>query len=150
MTTTAQNIIAAGFDISNLMTPDAAPVTFNVDLVFDKDGEAVAGFIIVGANSTEHREVDRAIRSEGYKKSARRKTAIDASTEGGADQLVDLIDGNANRTAIAVVVGWYGFMKDGAAIPFDKATVAAAFEKYPSWQARVLDAMKADSNFLKV
>jgi hypothetical protein len=147
---TAQQITSAGFDISNLMTADAAPITFNVDLVFDKDGEPVAGFIIVGANSPEHREVDRAIRAEGYKKSARRKTAIDASSDAGADQLVDLIDGNANRTAIAVVVGWYGFMKDGIPIPFDKATVAAAFGKYPSWQGRVLDAMKADSNFLKV
>jgi hypothetical protein len=147
---TAQTIASIGFDITNLTTAAAAPVTFNVDLMFDKDGEPIAGLIVVGKNSPEYQAENHAIRTEGYQRSARRKTAIDASTDDGAEQLVSLIDANQKRLALAVVVGWYGFSKEGQPAPFDKGVVSAAFDKYPTWLDRTSAALEVDANFLKV
>lgn len=146
----ATAIINAGFDISNITGGPAVPVTFKVPVMFDEDGEPTAGFIIVGKNSSEYRDENHALRAEGYKKSAKRKTAIDASTDAGADQLVSLIDGNQKRLALAVVVGWYGFTSAGAEVPFDKDLASAALDKYPTLQDRVSAALENDANFLKV
>ncbi|MDQ1921625.1 hypothetical protein [Massilia pseudoviolaceinigra] len=146
---TAQTIAAMDFDISNFTAP-AAQVTFKVPVLFDDDGEPTHGFIIVGKNSDEHRAEWAAIRAEGQKRSAKRKTAIDATTDEGSQQLVGLIDGNNKRLAIAVTVGWYGFTSAGAPAPFNKSLVEAAFNKYPTWQDRVQHAMDEDANFLKL
>ena len=145
----AQALAVAGFDISNLSAP-AARVTFDVPVIFDADGEPVAGIKIVGKNSEQYRLANNAVRAEGYKKSARRKTAIDASTDEGADQLVHVIDDNQKRLAMAVAVDWYGFTSNGAPAAFDKDMIAAAFDKYPTWQDRVTTALENDANFLKV
>ena len=146
---TAQALAVAGFDISNLSAP-AARVTFDVPVIFDADSEPVAGIKIVGKNSDEYRAAHHAMRAEGYKKSAKRKTAIDASTDEGADQLVHVIDDNQKRLAVAVAVDWYGFTSNGAPAAFDKDMIAAAFDKYPTWQDRVTAALENDANFLKV
>ena len=90
------------------------------------------------------------MRAEGYKNSAKRKTAIDASTDEGADQLVHVIDDNQKRLAVAVAVDWYGFTSNGAPVAFDKALIATAFAMYPTWQDRVTAALENDANFLKV
>ena len=145
----AQAIAVAGFDIANLSAP-AARVTFDVPVIFDADGEPVAGIKIVGKNSDEYRKESHAVRAEGYKKSARRKTAIDASTDEGAELLVQAIDGNQKRLALAVVTGWYGFTSNGAPVPLDPALLEAAFEKYPTWQEKVTTALENESNFLKL
>ena len=145
----AQTLAVAGFDIANLSAP-AARVTFDVPVIFDADGEAVAGIRIVGKNSDEYRKESHAVRAEGYRKSSKRKTAIDASTEEGAAQLVDTIDDNQKRLALAVAVDWYGFTSNGAPVAFDKSLIAAAFDKYPTWQDRVTTALENDANFLKV
>lgn len=146
---TAQTLAVAGFDIANLSAP-AARVTFDVPVIFDADGEPVAGIRIVGKNSDEYRKESHAVRAEGYKKAAKRKTAIDSSTDEGADQLVSLIDGNQKRLALAVAVDWYGFTSNGAPVAFDKGLIATAFDKYPTWQERVTAALENDANFLKV
>lgn len=145
----AQTLAVAGFDITNLSAP-AARVTFDVPVIFDADGEAVAGIRIVGKNSDEYRKESHAVRAEGYRKSSKRKTAIDASTEEGAAQLVNTIDDNQKRLALAVAVDWYGFTSNGAPVAFDKSLIAAAFDKYPTWQDRVTTALENDANFLKV
>lgn len=147
---TAQTIAAVGFDISNLTAVDTAPVTHKVDVLFDEDGNATAGFIIVGKNSPEYQAESHAVRAEGYKKSAVRKTAIDAKTDEGASKLVTVIDSNATRLALSVVTGWYGFTSAGAPVPFDKKLVAAAFAKFPTWEDKVNAALEVDANFLKV
>jgi len=145
----AQTLAVAGFDIANLSAP-AARVTFDVPVIFDADGEAVAGLKIVGKNSDEYRKESHAVRAEGYRKSAKRKTAIDASTDEGSNQLVSVIDDNQRRLALAVVVDWYGFTSNGAPAVFVKDMIAAAFDKYPTWQDRVTAALENDANFLKV
>lgn len=148
-TNTAVAIVNAGFDIANLTAP-AARVTHKVPVLFDEDGEPIAGFVIVGKNSDEYRTAWAGVRAEGQKRAAKRKTAIDATTDAGAAQLVGLIDCNQTRMALAVVVDWYGFTSAGAAVPFDKGLAAAAIEKYPTWQEKVSAALENDSNFLKV
>ena len=145
----AQTLAVAGFDIANLSAP-ATRVTFDVPVIFDADGEAVAGIKIVGKNSDEYRKESHAVRTEGHKRSAKRKTAIDASTDEGADQLVTIIDDNHKRLAMAVAVDWYGFTSNGAPVAFDKGLIATAFDKYPTWQDRVIAALENDANFLKV
>jgi hypothetical protein len=147
---TAQTIAAVGFDISNLTAAVAEVVTFNVDVLFDEDGNPAAGFVIVGKNSPEYQAESHAVRADGYKRSAVRKTAIDAKTDAGASKLVEAIDSNATRLALSVVTGWYGFTSAGAPVPFDKGLVLAAFKKFPTWEDKVNAALEVDANFLKV
>jgi hypothetical protein len=147
---TAQTIAAAGFDIANLTATDTAPVTHNVDVLFDDDGNATAGFTIVGKNSPEYQAESHAVRADAHKRSAIRKSAIDVKTDEGASKLVDVIDSNATRLALSVVTGWYGFTSAGVPVPFDKKLVLSAFKKYPTWEDKVNAALEVDSNFLKV
>jgi hypothetical protein len=147
---TAQTIAALGFDIANLTANTMVAATHKVDVLFDDDGNAVAGFVIVGKNSPEYQAESHAVRAEGYKKSAIRKTAIDVKTDDGASKLVENIDSNSTRLALSVVTDWYGFTSGGAPVPFDKALVKAAFAKFPTWEEKVNAALEVDSNFLKV
>jgi hypothetical protein len=153
-TNTAQAIIAtgfsAGFDIANLTAAVEAPVTFDVDVLFNDDGDPIASLIIVGKNSEQYQKESHALRAEGHQRAAKRKTAIDAKTEAGAVQLVDLIDVNQERLALAVVVGWKGFTSAGVPVPFDKALVKQAFAKFPTWVEAVSAALAVDANFLKL
>lgn len=145
----AQTIAAVGFDISNLAAAAVVGKTFNVDVMFDDDGNATAGFIIVGKNSPEYQAEAHAVRAEGHQRSAVRKTAIDAKTDEGANKLVDLIDSNATRLALSVIKGWYGFTSAGAPVPYERAHGLAAFKKFPTWEDKVNAALEVDSNFLK-
>lgn len=147
---TAQTIAAVGFDISNLAAIDTAAATHKVDVLFDDDGNVVSGFVILGKNSPEYQAESHAVRAEGYKKSAIRKTAIDVKTDEGSSKLVDNIDSNATRLALSVVTGWYGFTSGGAPVPFNKELVLAMFKKFPTWEDKVNAALEVDSNFLKV
>lgn len=148
----AQTIAFAGFDIANLAIPASQekPVTHNVDILFDDEGNPALGFVVISKNSPEYQAESHAVRAAGYKKSAVRKTAIDAKTDEGSSQLVDVIDSNATRLALSAVVGWYGFTSAGAPVPFDKNLVLAAFKKYPTWEDKVTAALEVDANFLKV
>ena len=150
ITNTATTIIASGFDIANLTAAAVVTKTFNVDVLFDEDGNATAGLVIVGKNSPEYQAASHAVRAEGYQKAAVRKTAIDAKTDAGASKLVDVIDSNATRLALSVVTGWYGFTSAGVPVPFDKKMVAAAFAKFPTWEDKVSAALEVDANFLTV
>lgn len=146
----AQTIAAVGFDISNLAAAAVVAKTFKVDVLFDEDGNATAGFVIVGKNSPEYQAESHAVRADGYQKSAVRKTAIDAKTDEGASKLVDAIDSNATRLALSVVTGWYGFTSNGAPVPYERAHGLDAFKKFPTWEDKVNAALEVDANFLKV
>src|SRR4051812_4354283 len=105
---TAQKI-HSGIDFDAILAGADKRVTVKVPVLFDEDGEPKAGFLIVGKNSPEYRGANHAIRSEGYQRSAKRKTAIDTATEEGASHLVSLVDGNQGRIALAVAVESFGF-----------------------------------------
>lgn len=137
------------FDLTNLLTEDT-PVTFKVPVVFDADGNPVSGFVIVGKNSPQYQVVDKKVRVDNVMRSSNRKTAIDSSTEAGAETLIRTVDLNQRATALAITVGWYGFTMNGAETPFDQDTVAKMFDRFPTWQTKVLTALEVDANFLKV
>lgn len=145
----AQTLAVAGFDIANLSAP-AARVTFDVPVLFNQDGDPIAGIRIVGKNSPEYRAEHHATRANGYQRSAKKSTAIDATTDEGADELVQVIDSNEKRIALAVAVEWWGFTSGGVEVPLDRAVLAAAYDKYPTWIDRITAALGVDANFLKV
>jgi len=145
----AQAIAAAGFDISNLATIATAPATFNVDLIFNADGDPVSGLVCVGKNSDEYQTITKQIRAENLKRGARTGTAIDTKTDEGAIHAVELTTENSKRIALAVVVDWYGFTNGDATAPFDKNMVKAGLDKFPTWVDAVQMGLEKDANFMK-
>jgi hypothetical protein len=139
----------SGFDLSFLSEDNAEQVTARVPVVTNEDGEDVSGFIIVSKDSKQYQEVQAQLRIEGLQKSAKRKSAIDASTDDGARALSRLIAANESRLALSVVIGWFGFTNQGVEVPFDLGTVAKMFEKKPTWQNKVTQALEVESNFTK-
>ncbi len=138
---------AIGVDISAL--PETG-ITYDVPVIFDDDGEPLSGFRIVGKNSPEYRAQANINRAKALQRGAKKRTAIDASTERGAAELADLIDTNDRSLVMSVVVGWFGFTSGGKEAPFDKAMVANWFDKYPTWADKVAAELEKDANFMKV
>jgi hypothetical protein len=142
--------IQAGIDFDSLIANAGNRVTADVDVLFDKDGNGTAGFRIVGKNSPEYRAEQAAIRAEGTKRSSKNSTAIDTTTDEGAQRLIELVDSNQARIACAVTVETYGFESGKQPIQLSKAQIALAFEKYPTWVERVAAQLDKDADFLKV
>lgn len=127
----------------------ALDLTSDVILTTNDDGDEVLGFTIVGKNSQQYRDQVKANRVSAHQRGAKKKTQIDASTESGARELVDLIAKNDQKTAAAVVVNWRGFTVGGKPAPFNKDQVIELLEAYPSWIDKILIALEAEANFTK-
>lgn len=152
---TAQQIqsapaVSAGFDVENLDNDELNQIEFKCSVVDDVDGESVSGFIIVGKNSQQYQDANHTIRSSNIKRASKRKTQIDASTDQGAELVSKTVSQNERSTALAVIVGWYGFTKAGVPMEFDKAVVEKMLAKFPQWQNKVIAALDVDANFMKV
>lgn len=137
-------------DLDSLLSLDTSQITHRVPVIFDEEGNAKAGFIIVGKNSPQYLDVTGKSRVGNIMKSAARKKAIDTSTEEGAKILTSTLDNNESATALAVTTGWFGFGVEGADAPFDRAVVDKMFAKFPTWKAKVLADLDNDGNFIKV
>jgi len=134
------------FDISTL--DQTANVTFDVPVVLDADGNPAAGFKVVGRNSQNFRDAERALTLAAVKKAASKATkAIDTGTDAGAAQVIDTMKANETGIAVACTVDWYGFSKDGASAPMTPDALATVFEKRPTWLSKVTSAIAADANF---
>lgn len=142
--------IQSGIDFDSILAGADKRVTVKVPVLFDEDGEPKSGFLIVGKNSPEYLQITHALRVEGVKKSAKKKTAMDTSTDEGADQFINLVEGNEKKIALAISVETFGFTSAGQDIQLSAAQKSAAFEKFPTWQATVLAALDKDADFLKV
>jgi hypothetical protein len=142
--------IMTGVDFDSMLESASKRVTHDVPVLFDDDGEPKAGFRIVGKNSPEYVAENRATQAEGHQRAYKRKSAIDPATDEGSFQLADLINDNKKRIALAVTVDSFGFESGGKPLQLSKAQIVAAFEKFPTWQDRVLAALENDANFLKV
>lgn len=142
--------IQSGVDFSALLASADKRVTVDVPVLFDKDGNGTAGFRIVGRNSAEYQTEHAAIRVEGTKRSAKVSTAIDTSTDEGAERLIELVDDNQKRLALAVVVETYGFEIDQQPVQLSKQQIELAFDKYPTWVDLVQAKLAKDADFLKV
>lgn len=146
--TQAQEIMVAGFDLDQL-DANTEEVLHKVVVLVDDEGNDKSGFFITSKNSTEYQEASRKVRVDGLKRSSKRKTVLDASTDEGANLVAKLIDTNEMSLALSVVKGWFGFDSNGKAATFDKATVSKMFTKFPTWKDKVTAALENEGNFLK-
>jgi len=148
----ATAIIDAGFDVDLLLAPDAAPLekTFTVSVLFNENGDHKAGFEIVSKNSEQYRAVIRATSVTAIKRSQTKKEQIDAKTDAGAGTLFDLGEDRNQKIAMAVVVGLPGFVRAGQPVPVTGAFLKAVFDKFPTWQEKILTSLEADANFLAI
>lgn len=151
-TNNATKIIDAGFDISLLLAPDAAPPEkpFVVSVLFDDEGNHKAGFEIVSKNSDQYRDVIRATSVTAIKRSQAKKGQIDGKTDKGAGTLFDLGEDRNQKIAMAVVIGLPGFVSAGQPLPVTGGILKAMFDKFPTWQDKILAALEADANFLAI
>jgi hypothetical protein len=141
---------AVSHDLDALLSPEADKVTFKVPVIVDADGNPESGFIIVGRNSPEFREADKAVRIVNQKAAASRTKAIDLKTDAGATKVVDIVDGQDVARAAAVVVDWFGWDKAGVPRPFDKSAMPKILAAKPTWLAKINAALTEDNNFLPV
>ncbi|MRW82883.1 hypothetical protein GJ698_02110 [Pseudoduganella sp. FT26W] len=142
----------AGVDIALLLAADSKPVekTFTVSVLFNDDGDHLAGFETVGKNSTQYRDVIRATSVTAIKRSQTKKQQIDGKTDAGAGQLFDLGEDRNLKIAIAVTVGLPGFTSGGQPLPVTEANVRALLTKFPAWVDKIIAALEVDANFLTI
>jgi hypothetical protein len=119
----------------------------DVPLMFDAEGNPTDGFKVVGANSEQYQEADRAWKLANVRKSARRGRGIEASTETGARELVDLIAKREAAICAACIVEIYGFTIDGQLAPLHDETLKAIFSRRPTWRAKVVAAVESEQVF---
>jgi hypothetical protein len=146
--TQAQDIIASGFDLAFLDAPQDEQVS-RVIVVTNADGDDECGFIVVGKNSQQYQDAQHQIRVEGLKRSSKRKTQIDTSTDQGAATLAKTIERNEITLAKAVVVGWFGFKSGGKEAPFNSAMLDKMFAVKPTWKDKINAQVENEANFSK-
>lgn len=144
---------SAGYDLDDFVGTTIKPITFDVTVVSDDDGNPVSGFRIVSRNSDLGRASERALKIENQKLAAKRNKSIDPKTDDGAAKLVDLFDGQMVARASAVVVDWFGWtMKDAdgnkVPRPFEAAKVPTILKQRQDWVEKIIGAMSEDNNFL--
>lgn len=140
----AQKILV---DISNLGA--IATKEHKCGVQFDIEGNPTAGFIMVGKNSSQYRNVQREMRIENLQRSAQRKVEqIDTATAEGAGVVISAVEEQDHRTAVAVITGWFGFGNGETEVPFDASRVPGILQAMPTWQNAVLKDLERDANFM--
>lgn len=134
-------------DLQDEVSAQDEPI--DLPLLFDKDGEPTDGFKIVGSNSKQYQDVDRAWKVKTVRKTARRGRGIEASTETGAGELVDQVEKREFEICCACVVSIYGFTIGGVPAELSPATLKAIFDKRPTWRAKTVNAIENDALFIK-
>jgi hypothetical protein len=139
------------FDLDDILADK--PITFDVAVISDDDGNPVSGFRIVSRNSDQARAAERAVRIENQKAAAKRNKAIDAKTDDGAAKIIDIVDSQNAARAAAIVVDWFGWTKkdaDGKQVPrpFEAAMVPTILKQKRTWVEQILAAQAEDNNFL--
>ncbi len=148
-----QTNTAASFDLDDILGGTDKPLTFDVGVLFDDEGNAISGFRIVSRNSDQARAAERAVRIENQKAAAKRNKALDLKTDDGAAKVIDIVDGQNQARAAAIIVDWFGWTKkdaDGNQVPrqFDAALVPTILKQKPTWVEKILAAHAEDNNFL--
>lgn len=147
--TQAEEILGSSFDIADLdkvQTPTEK--LFKLAVAHDVDGNELYGFFIDSKDCKEYQDATREIRIDGLKRSSKRKSALDASTDEGAGAIAKMIEKNEVTLAMSVVKGWFGFQQGGKDVPFDKVLLAKMFATKPTWKDKVNAALEKDANFL--
>jgi hypothetical protein len=125
----------------------AAPEVIDVAVKFDDDGKPTAGFKVVGANSKQYQEADRLWRLKNVRASARRGRGLEASTQAGAAELVDMVAKREAAIAAACIVELYGFTHEGAPAQLNEDTLKIIFDARPTWRSKVVVAVESEQVF---
>lgn len=141
------NAVDNSVDIDSLDQDAKEPI--DVALVLDDEGNPKSGFKVVGSDSPEYQEADRAWKVKNVQKSARRGHAIQAATETGAQELVNLVAKREYSIAVSCIVGIYGFTMKGEPAVLSEDTLKAIFSKKPTWRTKVVMAIEAEQVFTK-
>lgn len=121
----------------------------DVPLLFNAEGEPTDGFKVIGSDSDEYQAVDRAYKVSGVKKAAHRGRGIDAKTETGAKELINVMDKREDAILNACIKQIYGFTNKGEPAPLNKETLDEIFAARPTWRIKVLAAIEADEVFIE-
>ncbi len=119
----------------------------DVPLIFDSEGMPESGVKVIGLDSDQYQAADRKWKLANLKKSARRGRGIDATTDNGANELVDLVAKREMAIALACVVEIYGFTENGAPLPLGESSLEALFKARPSWRSKVVAAIETEQVF---
>ena len=130
------------------MIEQSRDATQKVGVMFDSEGEPTAGFVIVGKDSPQYREVTERLRVAGVKRGANHKERIDTKTDEGALEFDRTVQRNEVEIAVAVTVGWFGFVSGGAEVPFSQTRLREVFAAKPTWRERVSIALENEAGFL--
>ncbi len=137
---------AVGFDIGLSENTD---VTYDIPFSYDADGKANAGITVVGKNSQQYKDADRALSRVALKKSAVRGRPLDLKKDSDSDEFLDQRESTNIALAVAVTVGWFGLTNGGAEFTFSKEAAKALYAKNSVVRDKVLAAVEDTSNFLK-
>lgn len=121
----------------------------DVSVILDDDGTPISGFKVLGSDSPEYQEADHAWKVKNVQKSARRGHAIQAATETGASELVNLVQKREMAICVACVKEVYGFTEGGVAVPTSEETLKKLFAKKPTWRSKIVMAIEAEQVFTK-
>mgnify|MGYP001217523937 CR=1 FL=1 len=121
----------------------------DVPLLFTDDGDPESGFKVVGADSDDYQAVDRLHKVNGVKKTARRGRGIDAKTDTGANELIDVLAKREDAIMAACIKEIYGFTSNGQPAALSKETLDAIFKARPTWRNKVLSVIESDQVFIK-
>lgn len=121
-----------------------------VGVVFDAAGNPAVGFVVVGRNSEQYIAAEKSARIKHIKMQWGGKNKIDVSTDDGAAKFDEVNQASELIKLTNCVVGWFGFTKNGADMPFDKSKLPDIFKARPAWADKVSQAIVDDADFLKV
>jgi hypothetical protein len=139
---------STGFDIDQLDS-ETEETLFKLAVISDIDGNDKSGFYIASKNSAEYQQAARQARIDGLKRSSKRKTVLDTSTDEGASAVAKMIESTDILLASSVVKNWFGFESKGLPVPFDKQVVLKMLTKMPTWKDKITTALENETNFLK-
>ena len=127
----------------------AEAALIDVPLVYDDEGKATDGFKVAGHDSKQYQDADREWRLQSVRRSASRGTQMNAATEAGAAELVDLMPKREMLICMACIVEIYGFTIGDEPAPLNEETLKMIFGAKPSWRTKVVNAIEADRVFTK-
>ena len=119
----------------------------DVPVLFDDDGESTDGFKVVGLNSSEYINAERAWRLQNIKRAARRGRPLDTTNDRGADELLELTNKRETVLVKACVKQIYGFTENGKALELSNEVLDRLFALRPNWRTKILQAIESENVF---
>lgn len=138
--------MSAGFDIG--LSDDNA-TTYDIPFSFDAEGNVDAGITVVGKNSQQYKDAERATTRAALKKSSVRGRPLDMKKDADAEEFIDQREMTAVALATAVTVGWFGLTNAGAEYAYSPSNAKALYLKNAVVRDKVLAALEEQANFLK-